>query len=92
MNDLIGLFAATLTTISFLPQTLLVIRTGRTDGISATMYAMFTVGVGFWLIFGVIENSLPVIIANAVTLVFATTILSMKLRAISQSHRKALPA
>lgn len=91
MNDLIGLLAATLTTVSFLPQTLLVIRTGRTDGISATMYTMFTVGVGFWLVFGVIENSLPIVIANAITFVFAATILSMKLRAISQSHRKALP-
>ncbi|HCX11027.1 MAG TPA: glutathione synthetase, partial [Hyphomonas sp.] len=32
MSDMIGLMAAALTTLSFLPQALMVIRTGRTDG------------------------------------------------------------
>ena len=91
MSETIGLFAAVLTTVSFLPQTLLVIRTGKTDGISAVMYSLFTIGVACWLAYGVLENSTPVVLANSVTLVLAATILVMKLRAVRAVGRKALP-
>ena len=92
MIDLIGLVAACLTTISFLPQTLLVLRSGETSGISLTMYAMFTAGVAGWLTYGLLQASLPIILANAVTLVFAATILTMKVLAVRKSRLSALPA
>lgn len=92
MTDMIGLVAAMLTTISFLPQTLLVLRTGRTDGISLCMYALFTTGVAGWLAYGVLVGSVPIILANAVTLALAATILMLKLRAVLATHRQRLPA
>ncbi len=92
MTDMIGLVAAMLTTISFLPQTLLVLRTGRTDGISLCMYALFTTGVGGWLAYGLLVGSLPVILANAITLALAATILALKLRAVLSDYRQRLPA
>ncbi len=91
MTDMIGLVAALLTTISFLPQTLLVLRTGRTDGISLSMYALFTTGVAGWLIYGVLVGSLPVILANAITLGLAATILGLKLHAVLVAQGR-LPA
>ncbi len=90
MTDMIGLVAAFLTTLSFLPQALLVIRTGRTDGISLTMYAMFTLGVAGWLVYGILSASLPVVVANACTLALAATILTLKLNAVLR-RGKALP-
>jgi len=81
-----------LTTISFLPQTLMVLRTGRTDGISLCMYALFTTGVAGWLAYGVLVGSVPIILANAVTLALAATILMLKLRAVLATHRQRLPA
>ncbi len=90
MTDMIGLLAAILTTVSFLPQTIMVIRTGKTDGISVVMYAMFTLGVSFWLAYGVMSESLPVVLANTITLGFASTILSLKLRSIARQRRKAM--
>jgi MtN3 and saliva related transmembrane protein len=84
MTDLLGMFAAILTTASFLPQAILVVRTGKTDGISAVMYSMFTVGVFAWLVYGLMIGSVPVILANAVTLGLATTILVLKIKAIMQ--------
>ena len=90
MTDMIGLLAAILTTVSFLPQTIMVIRTGKTDGISVVMYAMFTLGVSFWLAYGVMSESLPVVLANTITLGFASTILSLKLRSILRQRRKAM--
>ena len=88
MTDMIGLVAAMLTTISFLPQTLMVLRTGRTDGISLCMYALFTTGVAGWLIYGLMVESLPGILANAITLALAATILSLKTRAVLVAQRQ----
>jgi MtN3 and saliva related transmembrane protein len=76
----IGYAAATLTTASFLPQAIMTIRTRDTRGISRGMYVIFTLGVGFWLAYGIALESGPMIAANVVTLGLASTILAMKLR------------
>ena len=80
MNDAIGYLAACLTTLSFLPQAVHTFRTRDVSGISLGMYAMFTTGVGLWLVYGVLVAAWPVVAANAVTLVLAVAILCMKLR------------
>lgn len=80
MNDLIGYLAASLTTLSFLPQALHTFRTRDVSGISLGMYATFTTGVAMWLVYGLLVGAWPVVAANAITLVLALTILVMKLR------------
>ncbi len=82
MSDVFGFIGAALTTLSFVPQAWLVIRTRQTDGISLTMYALFTVGVAAWLVYGVMEREAPIIIANAITLALATIILGFKVQAV----------
>jgi len=77
---LIGLAAATLTTISFLPQAIKTIKTKETKGISIGMYSIFTTGILLWLIYGITVKDLPLIIANAITLIFTTTILLLVLK------------
>jgi len=76
----LGYAAAILTTSSFIPQALMTIRSRNTQGISRAMYVIFTVGVGFWLAYGIHIGSLPMILANTVTLALAVTILALKLR------------
>ena len=80
MTDTIGFVAATLTTISFLPQAWLVIRTRRTAGISLLMYSLFVVGVALWIVYGVKVGAVPIILANAITLALAGTILVIAAR------------
>lgn len=75
MTNFIGFMAAFLTTISFLPQAIKVIRTRKTEGISLPMYALFTTGVLCWLLYGIMAKQMPIIMANTVTLVFAVIIL-----------------
>jgi len=77
---IIGYCAAFGTTISFLPQAIKTIQTKDTSGISLPMYALFTAGTLLWLIYGITANSLPVAIANAITLIFASIILVYKIR------------
>lgn len=78
--DLIGAIAATLTTLSFLPQAILVLRTRETRGISLVMYSAFTFGVALWIIYGISLKAWPIIIANAITFCLALCILSVVLR------------
>jgi MtN3 and saliva related transmembrane protein len=78
-TDWLGFCAATLTTLSFLPQAWLTFRTRDVSGISLGMYASFTLGVAFWLSYGVAVGGWPIIVANAVTLALAASILTMKL-------------
>lgn len=78
--DLLGYAAASLTTVSFIPQAWLSFRTGDVSGISLGMYSCFTVGVALWLAYGVVLSAWPIVVANAITLVLALAILGMKLR------------
>jgi MtN3 and saliva related transmembrane protein len=77
---IIGYLAAFGTTASFLPQAVKTIQTKDTSGISLPMYILFTVGTLLWLIYGVLAPSLPVAVANAITLIFASTILIYKIK------------
>lgn len=78
--DWLGSIAATLTTISFVPQVWQVWRTRHTKDISLGMYATFTVGVAMWLLYGILLGSWPIIIANSITVCLAGAVLLMKLR------------
>lgn len=87
LPDLTGFAAATLTTASFVPQVVHTWRTRDLSGISLAMYAMFTLGVALWLVYGIAEGAWPVIVANFVTLLLAASILAMKVRAVLASRQ-----
>ncbi len=79
LTNLLGYAAAFLTTVSFMPQALKSWRTRDLSGISLPMYALFTLGVAFWLGYGIAIDSLPVIVANAITFVLASIVLWLKI-------------
>jgi len=56
-TDLIGYAAAFLTTVSFVPQVWLTLRTRDVSGVSLGMYSLFTLGIALWLIYGLIQRS-----------------------------------
>ena len=78
--DVIGSVAAVLTTASFVPQAWQTFKTRDVTGLSLGMYSVFTVGVALWLVFGILMQSWPLMIANGITLLLASAILAMKLR------------
>jgi len=78
--EYIGLLAAFLTTAAYVPQTAKVLRSRHTTSISLGMYSLITTGIAFWFIYGVMIDSLSLIIANGITFVLASIILAMKLR------------
>jgi MtN3 and saliva related transmembrane protein len=78
--EVIGLVAAFITTASFLPQVFKTYKTKDTSGLSLTMYTTFFVGIVLWLIYGIHLNSLPMILANAITAVLSLFLIIMKLK------------
>jgi MtN3 and saliva related transmembrane protein len=79
-TEAVGYAAAALTTLAFVPQVLLTLRTRDVSGISLGMYAVFTAGVALWLVYGIALRSWPITLANAVTLALAAAVLVLKLR------------
>jgi MtN3 and saliva related transmembrane protein len=78
--DALGLLAGMLTTIAFLPQVLKIYRTKSGKDISRGMILIFSLGVLLWLIYGIAIGSLPLILANAFTLVLSLAIIALKVR------------
>lgn len=79
---IIGIIAATLTTIAFFPQVIQVIKSKDTKSISLTMYILFVTGVLLWVLYGFYLNDLPIIIANSIVAVASTIILCYKIKEI----------
>jgi len=77
---IIGLVAATCTTISFVPQVAKIIKTKGTKDISLLMYAIFTTGLFLWLVYGLIIKDIPLILANAISLTLTTIVLILKIK------------
>jgi MtN3 and saliva related transmembrane protein len=76
--EFIGYAAAFCGTVSLIPQIVKLRKERSAKAISATMYLIYTFGVVLWLIYGIMINSIPLIIAEIITLVLSITILIMK--------------
>ena len=77
---IIGYVAATLTTLAFAPQVVKTWRSRSSGDLSLPMLVFFTLGVSLWLVYGVLLRLIPVIVANAVTLLLTGVLLALKLR------------
>ncbi len=76
----LGLIAGTLTTIAFVPQVLKTWRSKSAKDVSFVMMITFCLGVFLWLVYGIAIQAMPVIVANAVTLILAFLIVILKIR------------
>lgn len=85
--ELFGFIAAIFTSMAYLPQAIMILRTGVTTGISLAMYGMLTSGKVLWLSYGLMVTSYPVIYANAFTMCLAALILGLKARNYVRSRQ-----
>ena len=77
--DYIGSIAATCTTLAFVPQAIHSYKTRDLSGISLPMYTIFTVGVAMWLVYGLLKQDWPIIVANTITVALSAMILLLKI-------------
>ena len=80
MTQAIGFIAAACTTLAFVPQVVHVWRTRSAQDISLAMYLILVTGMLMWIVYGARIHSLPLVVANGVTLVLAGAVLVGKLR------------
>ncbi|MGL5362750.1 MAG: SemiSWEET transporter [Bosea sp. (in: a-proteobacteria)] len=78
--ETLGFLAAACTTLCWVPQAVRTIRTKDTKAISLWMQILLIIGIGLWLVYGLLIMSWPLIASNVVTLVLVGIILGLKLR------------
>ena len=78
--ETIGITAAALTTLAFVPQVLQVWSSRSAKDISLPMYLMFSTGIALWFVYGLFIESLPVTAANGTTFLLAMMVVLMKIR------------
>jgi MtN3 and saliva related transmembrane protein len=79
-TEALGFVAAACTTLCWVPQAVRTIRTRDTKAISLWMQIFMVIGIGLWLVYGLLIMSWPLIASNVVTLGLVGTILWLKLR------------
>ena len=77
--EIFGSIGATCTTLSFIPQVLQIWKTRSAKDVSLPMYVMFIIGVACWLVYGLMLNAWPIIIANIITFTLTLAVIMMKL-------------
>lgn len=77
---IVGLIAGAFTTFSLLPQVMKTVKTKETKDISMAMYIILISGMLLWIIYGVLIDAPPVILANAFSLLLALIVLIFKIK------------
>ena len=77
--EIFGYIAAILTTAAFLPQLIKTLKTKKADDVSLITLIMFIIGVLCWIIYGYKISSIPILIANLITLILNLLILISKI-------------
>lgn len=78
--SLLGLTAGTLTTLAYLPQAMHSFRTRSVSDLSLAMLLSLNLGLLLWLAYGVLIQSVPLVLANGLTFLLAFPLLVMKMR------------
>ncbi len=75
---LLGLIAGSVTSIGFIPQLIRGYRTKELKDVSYFMPAILAVGMTLWFLYGVLNEALPIIVANAFGIGCSLVLLVMK--------------
>jgi MtN3 and saliva related transmembrane protein len=77
---LVGLAAAALTTAANAPQIWKVWRTREATDISLRMTLMLSAGLALWVVYGLMQGDVVIILANAIATALAVTLTVLKLK------------
>ena len=82
----IGFWAGSLTTVAYAPQVVKTWKMGG-QGLAWTTLALFGLGVALWFVYGLVQNSQPIIIANALTGMQVLLLIGLKIWHACKSSR-----
>jgi len=78
--EVIGLIAAVFTTAAFLPQVYKTWKTKDVSSFSLPMFLIFFLGIVGWLVYGILKESIAMILANSITVVSSFLLLYFKIK------------
>jgi MtN3 and saliva related transmembrane protein len=76
----VGLVAAGLTSLSYVPQVRKAYPRGATGDLSLTTIAVLGAGLALWIIYGACRRDVVIMLANGVGLALVATLLAFKIR------------
>jgi MtN3 and saliva related transmembrane protein len=77
---IIGLLAAALTSLSYIPQVRKALPSGSTGDLSSKTLAVLAAGLALWTVYGMLKGDYVIIVANAVGLALVSTLIGFKIR------------
>ena len=77
--DVLGLFGAFLSSITFVPQVYKAWQTKSTNDLSVWMILILIANVSTWLTYGIIRNDFAIILANSIILSLSLLLLYFKM-------------
>jgi MtN3 and saliva related transmembrane protein len=76
----IGIFAAALTSLSYVPQVQKAWPRGSTSDLSLKMLLALTAGLALWIVYGVVKGDWVIVAANGIGAALSTSVLIFKIR------------
>jgi MtN3 and saliva related transmembrane protein len=76
----VGLAGAVFTTAANLPQLKKAWTTGQTDDLSLKTLLLLASGLVLWVVYGVLQEDIVILLANSISLALAVGLLFLKLR------------
>jgi MtN3 and saliva related transmembrane protein len=80
LTSALGLVAGALTTIAYVPQVYKTWQSKSSKDLSLPMLLLLSAGILMWLLYGWLNSDLPVIVANAATLVLTCGLVFFKFK------------
>jgi len=78
--EIIGFMAAFICSVSMTPQVVKIYRTKKTSDLSLGAFSVLATGLFLWFIYGLLIDSLPIIVGNGIGFSFTLYIIIMKIR------------
>ena len=79
-TTILGYVAGAVTTTSLVPQVMKIWKTKSARDVSLGMFLIFSIGISLWIAYGFFLHSMPIIVANAVSLLLGFIVLGLKLK------------
>ena len=79
-EEILGLVAGVCTTIAVIPQIKKAWKTKKVKDVSPGMFAILMLGVGLWVVYGIVQNDLPIIATNGVSLGLNSVMMYLMIR------------
>jgi MtN3 and saliva related transmembrane protein len=80
LTTIVGFIAGLVTTAANLPQVWKTYRNKSGEGLSFRMLLTLAIGLGLWIVYGIMSKLLPLIVTNAIVFLLILLLIGMKLK------------